>query len=111
MDVRSPIYDYLTEWVIEPVTEQFLGIFNLNGRLGVLFLFMSYSVAYCLFRFRKHRGLTDARQSAPTRHIPDDVEIRALLAALKPPASEPGPTRKPKETKRMQIVLQRALQK
>ena len=33
-------------------------------------------------------GLTDARQSAPTRHIPDDVEIRALLAALKPPASE-----------------------
>ena len=61
MDVRSPIYDYLTEWVIEPVTEQFLGIFNLNGRLGVLFLFMSYSVAYCLFRFRKHRGLTDAR--------------------------------------------------
>ena len=33
-------------------------------------------------------GLTDARQSAPTRHIPDDIEIRALLAALKPPAAE-----------------------
>ena len=33
-------------------------------------------------------GLTDARQSAPTRHIPDDVEIRALLAALKPPVLE-----------------------
>ena len=30
----------------------------------------------------------DAHQSAPTRHIPDDAEIRALLAALKPPASE-----------------------
>jgi hypothetical protein len=30
----------------------------------------------------------DAHQSAPTGHIPDDVEIRALLAALKPPASK-----------------------
>ena len=30
----------------------------------------------------------DAQQSAPTRHIPDDAEIRALLTALKPPVSE-----------------------
>jgi len=30
----------------------------------------------------------DAHQSVPTRHIPDDVEIRALLAALDPRASE-----------------------
>ena len=30
----------------------------------------------------------DAHQLAPTRHISDDAEIRALLAALKPPASE-----------------------
>jgi hypothetical protein len=30
----------------------------------------------------------DSHQSVPTRHIPDDVEIRALLAARKPPASE-----------------------
>ena len=30
----------------------------------------------------------DAHQSVPARHIPDDAEIRALLAALKPPASE-----------------------
>lgn len=61
MDVFSLIYGHLTEWVIEPVTGQFLGIFDLNGRLGVLFLFMSYSIAYGLFRFRKQRGLTEAR--------------------------------------------------
>ncbi|MGF6317853.1 sterol desaturase/sphingolipid hydroxylase (fatty acid hydroxylase superfamily) [Pseudomonas frederiksbergensis] len=60
MDVLSLIYNYLTELVIEPVTDQFFGIFDLNGRLGVLFLFTSYSIAYSLFRFRKHRGLTDA---------------------------------------------------
>lgn len=61
MDVLSLICDRLTEWLIEPVTAQFLGIFDLNGRLGILFLFTSYSIAYGLFRFRKHRGLTDAR--------------------------------------------------
>lgn len=44
-----------------PITQQFLDIFNLNGRFGVLFLCASYGVAYGLFRFRKHRGLTDAR--------------------------------------------------
>lgn len=30
----------------------------------------------------------DAHQPAPIGHIPDDVEIRALLAALKAPESE-----------------------
>ena len=30
----------------------------------------------------------DALQLAPTRHISDDAEIRALLAALKPPVLE-----------------------
>lgn len=60
MDVLPLIYSHLTDLVIVPVTRQFSGIFDLNGRLGVLFLFVSYTVAYCLFRFRKHRGLTDA---------------------------------------------------
>lgn len=61
MDVFSLFHGHLTEWLIEPVTGQFLGIFDLNGRLGVLFLCISYSIAYCLFRFRKQRGLTAAR--------------------------------------------------
>jgi sterol desaturase/sphingolipid hydroxylase (fatty acid hydroxylase superfamily) len=61
VDAFSLVYKHLIEWVIAPVTEQFLSIFNLNGRLGVLFLCVSYSVAYGLFRFRKYRGLTDAR--------------------------------------------------
>ncbi|SDD03787.1 hypothetical protein SAMN05216185_105272 [Pseudomonas guariconensis] len=60
MDALSLAFEHLTEWVIAPVTEQFLGIFNLNGRFGVLFLCISYGVAYSLFRFRKHHGLTDA---------------------------------------------------
>lgn len=45
VDVLSPIYDYLTELVIKPVTEQFFGIFDRNGRLGVLFRLASYSIA------------------------------------------------------------------
>ncbi|MND58075.1 Fatty acid hydroxylase superfamily protein [compost metagenome] len=60
MDLLSFIYQHFNAMVIEPVTEQFFGLFDLNGRIGVLFLFLSYSVAYGLFRFRKHRGLTDA---------------------------------------------------
>ncbi|WP_166359692.1 sterol desaturase family protein [Pseudomonas akapageensis] len=61
MDALSLIYEHLTQWVIEPIFDQFFGIFDLNGRLGLLFLFTSYLIAYSLFRFRKHRGLTDAR--------------------------------------------------
>nr|WP_276536351.1 sterol desaturase family protein [Pseudomonas migulae] len=61
VDALVLLFNGLTEWVIEPVTRQFLGLFDLNGRMGVLFLFSSYSIAYALFRFRKHRGLTDAQ--------------------------------------------------
>lgn len=60
MDTLSLVYKHLIDWVIAPVTQQFLGIFNLNGRLGLLFLCVSYGVAYGLFRFRKRRGLSDA---------------------------------------------------
>jgi len=60
MDVLAHLHHYLASWVIEPVTDQFLGLFDLNGRLGLAFLFVSYSVAYGLFRLRKSRGLTDA---------------------------------------------------
>jgi sterol desaturase/sphingolipid hydroxylase (fatty acid hydroxylase superfamily) len=35
-------------------------MFQLSGRLGVLFIFTSYAIAYGLFRFRKARGLTEA---------------------------------------------------
>ncbi|UZE84900.1 sterol desaturase family protein [Pseudomonas viciae] len=61
MDAFSVVYQQLIQWVIAPITDQFFGIFNLNGRLGILFLCASYGVAYGLFHFRKHRGLTDAR--------------------------------------------------
>ncbi|WP_137823817.1 sterol desaturase family protein [Pseudomonas sp. D(2018)] len=61
MDVLPLIYRHLTDLVVDQVTRQFSGIFDLNGRLGVLFLFVSYTVAYCLFRFRKRRGLTNAQ--------------------------------------------------
>lgn len=56
MDFFSLIYDFL----IEPVANQFIGTFDLNGRFGALFLGVSCSVAYGLFRLRKQRGLTDA---------------------------------------------------
>ncbi|MFC5695671.1 sterol desaturase family protein [Pseudomonas sp. GCM10022186] len=60
MDVLAYVYERLAKWVVEPVAHQFAGIFDLNGRFGVLFLCISYGIAYGLFRFRKHRGLTDA---------------------------------------------------
>ncbi|MDI3273308.1 sterol desaturase family protein [Pseudomonas sp. AL03] len=61
MDVFALLYDYLIKWVIGPVTDQFFGIFDLNGRFGIVFLCLSYSIAYGLYRFRQSRGLTDAR--------------------------------------------------
>ena len=56
MGVLESLHHYLAE----PLIEQFLGVFDLNGRLGVLFLAISYATAYGLFRFRLSRGLTDA---------------------------------------------------
>lgn len=60
MEVFALLSGYLMAWVIEPVAHQFVGIFDLNGRFGLLFLGVSYSVAYSLFRYRRRRGLTDA---------------------------------------------------
>lgn len=60
MDVLALIEQYLSRWVFTPVSNQFLGLFDLNGRLCVAFLFTSYAVAYGLFRWRQSRGLTDA---------------------------------------------------
>ena len=61
MDLLAFLYDSLLKWVIEPVTNQFLGIFDLNGRFSIVFLCVSYGIAYTLYRFRKYRGLTDSR--------------------------------------------------
>lgn len=61
MDILALLYDGLIEWVIQPVTRQFAGLFDLNGRMGLLFLFTSYTMAYVLFRYRKHAGHTQAR--------------------------------------------------
>lgn len=61
MGVLSSLYDQLSALVIEPVGAQFTGILDLNGRFGVLFLCVSYAVAYGLFRWRVRRGQTDAR--------------------------------------------------
>jgi sterol desaturase/sphingolipid hydroxylase (fatty acid hydroxylase superfamily) len=60
MDVLAPLDHYLHRWLVAPVSDQFLGLFDLNGRLCVAFLFTSYAVAYGLFRWRRSRGLTDA---------------------------------------------------
>lgn len=57
MGVSEAIQHYL----VEPVSYQFTGLFDLNGRLGVLFLGISYLVAYGLFRYRRRHGLSEAR--------------------------------------------------
>ncbi|TMU76765.1 sterol desaturase family protein [Pseudomonas fluorescens] len=58
MDVLAQLYVHLDRWIIAPVSGQFIGLFDLNGRLGVAFIVASYSVAYVLFRYRKSRQLT-----------------------------------------------------
>lgn len=60
MDVLTQLNAYLHRLLIEPVAEQFFSLFDLNGRIGVVFIFTSYCVAYGLFRYRKSRSLTEA---------------------------------------------------
>ncbi|MDH1012939.1 sterol desaturase family protein [Pseudomonas nicosulfuronedens] len=56
----SHIHRHFTELVISPITNQLTGLFDLSGRVGVVFLLCSYAIAYALFRFRRQRGLTQA---------------------------------------------------
>ncbi|MDK9557016.1 sterol desaturase family protein [Marinobacter sp. M216] len=60
MEQLDFLFSELNRVVLDPVFDRFTGIFDLNGRFGVFFLCVSYAVAYGLFRFRKHRGQTDA---------------------------------------------------
>ena len=57
--------------------------------LTVFFIVSGCALLWLNLRRRRPRIIItktdDAHQSAPTGHIPDDGEIRALLAALKPP--------------------------
>jgi sterol desaturase/sphingolipid hydroxylase (fatty acid hydroxylase superfamily) len=54
------VFSFIHSFLIEPVAQQLVGIFDFNGRFGLLFLGVSYAVAYGLFRWRKRRGLSDA---------------------------------------------------
>ena len=59
--------------------------------LTVFFIVVGCALLWLNLRPRRPRIVTktdDTHRSAPARHIPDDAEIRALLAALKPPVSE-----------------------
>ena len=60
--------------------------------LTVFFIVAGGALLWLNLRRRRPRIIItktdDAHQSASNRHIQDGAEIRALLAALKPPASE-----------------------
>jgi hypothetical protein len=60
--------------------------------LTVFFIVAGCALLWLNLRLKRSRIVImktdDAHQSAPTRHIPDDAEIRALMAALRPPAPE-----------------------
>lgn len=60
MPELSHVHSHVSEWVITPITHQLSSLFDLSGRVGVVFLLLSYTVAYALFRFRKRHGLTQA---------------------------------------------------
>ncbi|KEF31385.1 hypothetical protein D777_01734 [Marinobacter nitratireducens] len=61
MDAFSTLLEHLDQYIFEPVTHQFLGLFDLNGRLGILFLGISLLVAFALFRVNLRTGQTDTR--------------------------------------------------
>ncbi|MFV3372031.1 sterol desaturase family protein [Pseudomonas sp. NY15435] len=54
------LHHHLSTLFLEPVANQLSGLFDLSGRVGVVFLLCSYAIAYALFRFRQQRGLTQA---------------------------------------------------
>ncbi len=59
--------------------------------LTVFFIVAGCALLWLNLRPSRPRIVTkteDAHRSAPTRHIPDDAEIRALLAATKPQVSD-----------------------
>ena len=60
--------------------------------LTIFFIVAGCALLWLNLRRRRPRIVVtktdDAHQLAPTRHISDDAEIRALLAALKPPVLE-----------------------
>jgi len=55
----SLVYEPLSE-LLAAVVKQFKGLFDLNGRIGVFFLGISYGVAYLLYRWQRQRQLTEA---------------------------------------------------
>ncbi len=60
MDLLTATVDLLQTYILQPVSEQFIGIFDMNGRFGVLFLAISYLVALAIYRHRKQTGATAA---------------------------------------------------
>lgn len=60
MDELALAYEQLN-WLLAAVVRQFKGLFDLNGRIGVFFLGLSYGTAYLLYRRRRRQGLGEAR--------------------------------------------------
>ncbi len=60
MEFITDVSETLHAYFYEPVITRFFGLFDVNGRLGVLFLTISYLVAFALYRHRKRRGGTQA---------------------------------------------------
>ncbi|MEO4047427.1 sterol desaturase family protein [Pseudomonas sp. CAU 1711] len=47
--------------LLAALIKQVRGLFDLNGRIGVFFIGLSYGVAYLLYRRRRHLGQSEAR--------------------------------------------------
>lgn len=61
MDKLTPLFDPLQRLLIIPLWQCLSGLFDLNGRLGVVFLLISGTVAYLLCLHRRRRGDPGAR--------------------------------------------------
>ncbi|PSJ39204.1 sterol desaturase [Zobellella taiwanensis] len=60
MEQIAVLADILHSQIWLPVWHKFIGLFDLNGRMGILFLGISGLVAYGVFHWHRRRGYTQA---------------------------------------------------
>ena len=61
MDKLTPLFDPLQRLLITPLWQSLSGLFDLNGRLGFVFLLISGTVAYLLYLHRRRQGDPETR--------------------------------------------------
>ena len=54
------VLDALSAYILSPLMDSVLGLFDFNGRLGLPFLGISFLIAYCMYRRQRQLGYSQA---------------------------------------------------